>query len=65
MPYPLTRVIGPLGDDTTSVAPLLCFIAGADLFAALWSRFFRGGPLEYLVHLATGLAGRRTHSNTT
>ncbi|MFJ9690807.1 DUF418 domain-containing protein [Kitasatospora sp. NPDC101183] len=46
----------PLGEDIVSAAPLLCFIAGAVLFAALWSRFFRRGPLEHLVHLATRAA---------
>ncbi|MEU8517077.1 heparan-alpha-glucosaminide N-acetyltransferase domain-containing protein [Kitasatospora sp. NPDC048722] len=43
----------PLGDTAASTTPLLCFIAGAILFAAIWSRFFRRGPLEYLVNLAT------------
>jgi len=38
---------------TTSAVPLLCYIAGAVLFAAIWSRFFRRGPLEYVVNLAT------------
>ncbi|MGC7102832.1 DUF418 domain-containing protein [Amycolatopsis lurida] len=35
---------------------LLWFIIGATVFAWLWSRFFRRGPLEYLLHLATKAA---------
>ncbi|GAA1096522.1 DUF418 domain-containing protein [Streptomyces javensis] len=27
---------------------LFCFVVGATLFAAIWSRFFHRGPLEYL-----------------
>jgi uncharacterized membrane protein YeiB len=41
---------------SASAALLACFIAGAILFAATWSRFFRRGPLEYLLHNATKLA---------
>jgi uncharacterized membrane protein YeiB len=33
--------------------PLLMFVLGAIVFAAVWSRFFRRGPLEYLLHAAT------------
>ncbi|RSS51684.1 DUF418 domain-containing protein [Streptomyces sp. WAC07061] len=36
-----------------SWVPVLCFILGAIVFAALWSRFFRRGPLEALLHAAT------------
>ncbi|MFB6720684.1 DUF418 domain-containing protein [Kribbella sp. NPDC056345] len=36
-----------------SWVPLLLFILGATVFAAIWSRFFRRGPLEYLLNLAT------------
>lgn len=36
-----------------SWTPLLAFILGAILFASLWSRFFRRGPLEHLLHVAT------------
>jgi uncharacterized membrane protein YeiB len=36
-----------------SWVPLLMFILGAIAFAAIWSRFFRRGPLEYLLHAAT------------
>jgi uncharacterized membrane protein YeiB len=43
--------------DSNSTAMLLGFIAGAVTFATLWSRFFRRGPLEYLLNSATRLAG--------
>ncbi|MER6181831.1 DUF418 domain-containing protein [Streptomyces sp. NPDC001652] len=36
-----------------SWVPLLMFILGAIVFAAIWSRFFRRGPLEYLLNAAT------------
>jgi uncharacterized membrane protein YeiB len=36
-----------------SWAPLLMFILGAIVFATIWSRFFRRGPLEYLLNAAT------------
>jgi uncharacterized protein len=36
-----------------SWVPLLMFILGAIAFAAIWSRFFGRGPLEYLLHAAT------------
>jgi uncharacterized membrane protein YeiB len=42
--------------QSASTALLLCFIAGATVFAAVWSRFFRRGPLEYLLNRATRLA---------
>lgn len=32
---------------------LLSFIAGVIVFALVWSRFFRRGPLEFLLHKAT------------
>jgi uncharacterized membrane protein YeiB len=32
---------------------VLMFIFGAMVFAFVWSRFFRKGPLEYLLNLAT------------
>ena len=35
-----------------SWTPLLMFVLGAALFAAVWSRFFRRGPLEYLLNAA-------------
>ncbi|MFJ9742932.1 DUF418 domain-containing protein [Streptomyces sp. NPDC101166] len=44
----------PAGTSTQrSWVPLLMFILGATLFAAVWSRFFRRGPLEYLLNAAT------------
>jgi uncharacterized membrane protein YeiB len=44
----------PAGTGTQqSWMPLLMFILGAILFAGIWSRFFRRGPLEYLLSAAT------------
>ncbi|MER5733847.1 DUF418 domain-containing protein [Streptomyces sp. NPDC002138] len=44
----------PAGESSpASWAPVLAFILGAIVFAALWSRFFRRGPLESLLHAAT------------
>ncbi|MFI2436183.1 DUF418 domain-containing protein [Streptomyces sp. NPDC018693] len=44
----------PAGTGTQqSWVPLLMFVLGATLFAAIWSRFFRRGPLEYLLNAAT------------
>ena len=44
----------PSGTSTQqSWVPLLMFVLGAIVFAAIWSRFFRRGPLEYLLHAAT------------
>ncbi|MER6784000.1 DUF418 domain-containing protein [Streptomyces sp. NPDC000658] len=49
----------PAGTSTQqSWMPLLMFVLGATLFAAIWSRFFRRGPLEYLLHTATRPAQR-------
>jgi uncharacterized membrane protein YeiB len=42
--------VGP-GTEQSWV-PLLMFVLGAIVFAAIWSRFFRRGPLEYLVNAA-------------
>ncbi|WP_369228588.1 DUF418 domain-containing protein (plasmid) [Streptomyces sp. R39] len=36
-----------------SWVPLLMYVLGAIVFAAIWSRFFRRGPLEYLLNTAT------------
>lgn len=44
--------------QSASTALLLSFIAGAILFAAIWSRFFRRGPLEHLLNSATKLSNR-------
>lgn len=52
-PAPLARLVAP---PQSASAALLCFIAGATVFAAVWSRFFRRGPLEYLLNGATKLA---------
>ncbi|MFE7766588.1 DUF418 domain-containing protein [Streptomyces sp. NPDC057438] len=42
--------------ESASTTLLLSFIAGAVLFATVWSRFFRRGPLEHLLHRVTTLA---------
>jgi uncharacterized membrane protein YeiB len=42
--------------STSTLVPLLGFIAGAILFATIWSRFFRRGPLEHLLNSTTKLA---------
>ncbi|MFI1148153.1 DUF418 domain-containing protein [Streptomyces sp. NPDC020817] len=46
---------GILTGESSQVSwgPVLTFILGAIVFAALWSRFFRRGPLEYLLNAAT------------
>jgi uncharacterized membrane protein YeiB len=38
--------------------PLIMYVLGAVLFAAIWSRFFRRGPLEHLLNVATKPAQR-------
>ncbi|MFM9448304.1 DUF418 domain-containing protein [Streptomyces acidiscabies] len=44
----------PGGDGSQqSWTPLLCYVLGAIVFAGIWSRFFRRGPLEYLLSTAT------------
>jgi uncharacterized membrane protein YeiB len=44
----------PAGTGTQqSWVPLIMFVLGAIVFAAIWSRFFRRGPLEYLLNAAT------------
>ncbi|MFJ4776406.1 DUF418 domain-containing protein [Streptomyces sp. NPDC088762] len=44
----------PAGESSqTSWIPVLTFILGAIVFAAVWSRFFRRGPLEALLNAAT------------
>ncbi|MFM9589530.1 DUF418 domain-containing protein [Streptomyces scabiei] len=49
----------PAGTGTQqSWLPVLTYILGAIVFAALWSRFFRRGPLEYLLNAATKPARR-------
>ncbi|WP_280404872.1 DUF418 domain-containing protein [Nocardia brasiliensis] len=39
--------------SAASWTPLLVLILGAMVFATIWSRFFRRGPLEYLLNAAT------------
>ncbi|MEH0432943.1 DUF418 domain-containing protein [Streptomyces stelliscabiei] len=44
----------PAGTGTQqSWVPLIMFVLGATVFAAIWSRFFRRGPLEHLLNAAT------------
>jgi uncharacterized membrane protein YeiB len=43
----------PGGGVRGSWIPVLTLIIGAIVFAAIWSRFFKRGPLEYLLNLAT------------
>ncbi|NUP15585.1 MAG: DUF418 domain-containing protein [Streptomyces sp.] len=44
----------PAGTGTQqSWTPLIMYVLGAIAFAAIWSRFFRRGPLEYLLNTAT------------
>ncbi|KUL33993.1 hypothetical protein ADL12_20920 [Streptomyces regalis] len=39
--------------DEKSWVTLIMFVLGAIVFAGIWSRFFRRGPLEYLLNAAT------------
>ncbi|WIY01152.1 DUF418 domain-containing protein [Amycolatopsis mongoliensis] len=44
----------PTGTESQdSWVPVLLFILGAIVFAGIWSRFFRRGPLEYLLNSVT------------
>ncbi|MGI5427381.1 DUF418 domain-containing protein [Streptomyces sp. CA-179760] len=44
----------PAGTGTQqSWLPLIMYVLGAIVFATIWSRFFRRGPLEYLLNAAT------------
>ncbi|MFF4030927.1 DUF418 domain-containing protein [Streptomyces sviceus] len=44
----------PAGTGTQqSWVPLLLYVLGAIVFATVWSRFFRRGPLEHLLNTAT------------
>jgi uncharacterized membrane protein YeiB len=52
--FVLTSFTGLAFED--SWVPLLMYVGGAIVFAGIWSRFFRRGPLEYLLHTATRLA---------
>ncbi|MER6155569.1 DUF418 domain-containing protein [Streptomyces sp. NPDC001868] len=54
-----TAFATPAGTGTQqSWLPLIMYVLGAILFAAIWSRFFRRGPLEYLLNAATKPAKR-------
>jgi uncharacterized membrane protein YeiB len=46
------------GETPGSAAVLWGFVAAVMVFAVAWKRFFRWGPLEYVVHRATLLARR-------
>ncbi|MFV5996993.1 DUF418 domain-containing protein [Streptomyces sp. NPDC056231] len=51
--------LAAIEDETMSALPvLLGFIATATLLATAWTRLFRRGPLEYLLHIATRPAQR-------
>lgn len=55
--------VAALGNNDVVGSPLrvyLCFVLVAIAFAALWSRYFRRGPLEYLLNVATKPAARLT-----
>ncbi|MFE3907395.1 DUF418 domain-containing protein [Streptomyces sp. NPDC059153] len=46
--------VAAIEDETMSALPvLLGFIAAAALLATVWTRLFRRGPLEYLLHITT------------
>ncbi|MCZ9349818.1 DUF418 domain-containing protein [Streptomyces mutabilis] len=53
--FVVQSVVGmPTGESSqVSWVPVLMFILGAIVFAAVWSRFFRRGPLESLLNAAT------------
>jgi len=54
-----TALSTPAGTGTQqSWLPLIMYVLAAVLFAAVWSRFFRRGPLEYLLNAATKPAKR-------
>ncbi|MDX3453337.1 DUF418 domain-containing protein [Streptomyces sp. ME02-8801-2C] len=54
-----TALSAPAGTGTQqSWLPLIMYVLAAILFAAIWSRFFRRGPLEYLLNAATKPAKR-------
>ncbi len=54
-----TALSTPAGTGTQqSWLPLLMYVLAAILFAAIWSRFFRRGPLEHLLNAATKPAKR-------
>ncbi|MEV0987837.1 DUF418 domain-containing protein [Streptomyces sp. NPDC049949] len=53
--FVVQSVAGILTGESSQASwgPVLTFVLGAIVFAALWSRFFRRGPLEYLLNAAT------------
>ncbi|MET7487218.1 DUF418 domain-containing protein [Streptomyces sp. NPDC005538] len=52
------RVVGMREETGPALLTLLLFTATALLFATLWTRHFRRGPLEQLLHAATRAACR-------
>ncbi|MDQ1032127.1 putative membrane protein YeiB [Streptomyces umbrinus] len=48
-------VVGMEDETVPALVALLAFIATAMLLAAAWTRRFRRGPLEYLLHATTGV----------
>ncbi|WP_055717781.1 DUF418 domain-containing protein [Streptomyces torulosus] len=50
------RVVGMEEETVPALIALLAFTAAAMLFATLWTRRFRRGPLEHLLHHATFVA---------
>ncbi|MFE6176932.1 DUF418 domain-containing protein [Streptomyces sp. NPDC056464] len=52
------RIFGSEDDSMSALLVLSGYIAGATVFAMLWTRLFRRGPLEYLLHMATRPARR-------
>lgn len=50
------RAVGMEEETVPALAALLAFVAAAMLLATLWTRYFRRGPLEYLLHTTTRLA---------
>ncbi|WP_436844688.1 DUF418 domain-containing protein [Streptomyces longwoodensis] len=47
------RAVGMEEETVPALIALLAFMATAMLFASLWTRHFRRGPLEYLLHATT------------
>ncbi|WP_328690333.1 DUF418 domain-containing protein [Streptomyces phaeochromogenes] len=52
------RAVGMEEETVPALIALLAFIATAMLFATLWTRHFRRGPLEYLLHATTQVTRR-------
>ncbi|MFF7261698.1 DUF418 domain-containing protein [Streptomyces sp. NPDC008159] len=52
------RAVGMEEETVPALIALLAFTAAAMLFATLWTRRFRRGPLEHLLHHATLVARR-------